>query len=196
MMQSTDRDEVPRREAALQKAMLAFWRDSVAATSYPELVDATGLSRKALYGYWPDKDALVLDALTLYDTSVLAPMRDALLPPSVQTLRAFWEGFENAIHSPGWNGCLLLRSASNELRNDTVTRQHLLRHMDCLRDRISDCIAAGQATSDIDKSIKPTAAANHVVGLLAWLSLVGGLEGFAQRASHILAEAKTASGIN
>src|SRR3974390_3412078 len=53
-------------DAALGKAMDAFWKDGFAATSLDDLSAATGLNRPSLYGAFGDKRALYLQAYRQY----------------------------------------------------------------------------------------------------------------------------------
>jgi len=59
----------PRRfneDAALEAAMLTFWRQGYRQTSLDDLVAATGASRASLYQLFGDKRALYIKSLDLY----------------------------------------------------------------------------------------------------------------------------------
>ena len=43
---------------ALDGAMKVFWQNGFIATSYPELMEATGLNKSSLYNAFGDKQAL------------------------------------------------------------------------------------------------------------------------------------------
>ena len=54
------------RDAALQKAMLAFWRYGYETTSVTELTAAMGITAPSLYTAFGDKKRLFLEAMRLY----------------------------------------------------------------------------------------------------------------------------------
>ena len=54
------------RDAALQKAMLAFWRHGYETTSVSELTHAMGITAPSLYAAFGDKQRLFLEAMRLY----------------------------------------------------------------------------------------------------------------------------------
>ena len=57
-------------DAALEKAMVLFWRRGFVAVSMSDLVAATGASRYGLYDEFGDKRALFFKALDLYERLV------------------------------------------------------------------------------------------------------------------------------
>jgi AcrR family transcriptional regulator len=54
------------REAALEKAMLAFWRHGYEGTSLAELTAALGVTPPSVYAAFGDKKHLFLEAVDLY----------------------------------------------------------------------------------------------------------------------------------
>lgn len=54
------------RDAALQQAMLAFWRHGYETTSISELTQAMGITAPSLYAAFGDKQRLFLEAMRLY----------------------------------------------------------------------------------------------------------------------------------
>src|SRR6516165_10911793 len=72
-------------DAAIESAMDVFWSSRYYATSLPELLEATNLSRGSLYAAFGDKrgfflralDRYIADSLTRLDTE-LDPRKDAL----------------------------------------------------------------------------------------------------------------------
>ena len=58
------------REAALQAAMLVFWRKGFAATSMNDLCDAMGIRSPSLYAAFGSKEALYLEAMEHYVKTV------------------------------------------------------------------------------------------------------------------------------
>ncbi|QIK70303.1 TetR/AcrR family transcriptional regulator [Erysipelothrix sp. HDW6C] len=54
------------KEAALQQAMLLFWKKGFSRTSMQDLTEAMGLSRSSIYDSFENKEKLYADALELY----------------------------------------------------------------------------------------------------------------------------------
>ncbi|MGR3659590.1 MAG: TetR/AcrR family transcriptional regulator [Paracoccaceae bacterium] len=179
----------------LHKAMSLFWEKGVNMTSYPEIVEATGLSRKALYANWADKSALVRDAIALYRVDFLQPFLGILTPPGVQALGNFWNRFEVGIGSDGWSGCFLFRSASGELRHDPVIQETFRNFVAELRANLVACIRAGQQSGDIDAGVNPEMAALQAVSVLSMLSSFGGMSGDGAEARELLVAGRHACGL-
>jgi len=106
------------RENTLAAAVDLFWKQGIAETSYVDLVKVSGSSRKALYRTWPDKTALVHDALKFY----VAELREMMIAPfwgnGRDGIDGFLKTFLAGTRQVGWNGCFLMRSASGPLRED------------------------------------------------------------------------------
>lgn len=66
------------RGAALEAAMLAFWRNGFAATSMNDLCDAMGVRSPSLYAAFGSKEALYLEAVAHYVETFGPPVWDKL----------------------------------------------------------------------------------------------------------------------
>ncbi len=105
-------------DAALARAMDAFWKDGFAATSLDDLSAATGLNRPSLYGAFGDKRALYIQAYRRYREHVreafaplfaeAAPLRDKLRRILLTALDLYLSGEE------GPRGCFTVLSASSD----------------------------------------------------------------------------------
>jgi len=102
------------REAALDRAMTAFWSKGYAATSIEDLVAHMGIQRGSLYGTFGDKRTLFLTALDRYQSVVARELVEALDAPGsgIEAIRQFFhlrvEGSLNRRRPPG---CLVTNSA-------------------------------------------------------------------------------------
>lgn len=150
-----------RQQAALEQAMYQFWSRGVDDTSYNVLVEATGMSRKALYATWPEKELLVRQTMKLYRDTVLSSLTDVLANPSQDAVRAFWDVAEAAA-VPGWPGCYLLRSATGELRKDP--------EIVAMYDEFVQTIRKGIAESVRRRVNDPDVTATQAVALLNFLT--------------------------
>jgi len=101
-------------DAALEAAMIQFWRAGYAETSVDDLSRATGLNRSSLYSSFGDKDSLFLSCLERY-VARYGEKYDAALSRAVDqpvvAVRAFFEVALNRIADPGLpDGCLVVQS--------------------------------------------------------------------------------------
>src|SRR3981189_399808 len=80
------------RDAALEAAMLLFWRKGFAATSMNDLCDAMGVRSPSLYAAFGGKEELYLEAIAHYVQTIGPPVWDKLAEGA--TARA---GIENLL---------------------------------------------------------------------------------------------------
>src|SRR6202046_4729957 len=66
------------RGAALEAAMLVFWRKGFAAASMNDLCDAMGVRSPSLYAAFGSKEALYLEAIEHYVRTIGPPIWDRL----------------------------------------------------------------------------------------------------------------------
>jgi AcrR family transcriptional regulator len=183
------------RSEALQRAMRLFWERGAETSSYGEIVAATGLSRKALYATWPDKDALVREAMALYRETVLAPMLAPLEDGGRSGLERFWDGVEAGVRAPGWSGCFLFRSVGGAYRSDPVLARHFDEHVELLRRRIAGAVVQAKQGGQLAPGIDPDHASWHTVSVAALLSTYGALSGFSPAAAQLVAAGRAACGL-
>jgi len=73
-------------DAALQAAMLVFWKNGYEGASMNDLVDATGMNKPSLYAAFGDKEALFLKALARYGERVATAQSELLeSEPEIRT---------------------------------------------------------------------------------------------------------------
>ena len=124
-------------DAALDRAMAAFWEGGFSATSLDTLTTVTGLGRGSLYGAFGSKDELFRSALQRYSDRY-GERFDAALEKRrndpVSAVKAFFGVTLERIADPSVpSGCLLAQSAaeaptlspeSRELVRVLLARQH------------------------------------------------------------------------
>jgi TetR/AcrR family transcriptional repressor of nem operon len=101
------------REAALDRAMGAFWSKGYEATSIEDLVTRMGIQRGSLYGTFGDKRTLFLAALERYQRVVARELFDALEAPGsgLEAIRRFFRlRVEGALDRRRPPGCLVTNS--------------------------------------------------------------------------------------
>jgi AcrR family transcriptional regulator len=145
-------------DAALARAVDAFWDAGFAATSLDDLSAATGMNRPSLYGAFGDKQALYGKALDLYRARTREALADAL--SGGHPLRtALSEVYDRAIAiylsgDSGARGCFIISTAVAQAVTDPVTRAALadtLREIDdAFAARIARAQRGGELSADAD----------------------------------------------
>lgn len=147
------------RDAALQAAMLSFWRKGFAATSMNDLCEAMGIRSPSLYAAFGSKEALYLEAIQHYVRTV-GPMVWAKLS-AAPTAR---EGVEKMLLAatetlpefgaiPG--GCMAVLGAVSDEWPAAITdvvRQVRRDMLEMLRSRLQAAVTEGElpASTDIE----------------------------------------------
>lgn len=147
------------REAALEAAMLLFWRKGFAATSMHDLCDAMGIRSPSLYAAFGGKEALYLEAVQRY-VGVQGPKVWGKLAEGA-TARASIEGLLTAgteilpksRATPA--GCMALLAAVGDEWPAAVARvmkKLRVEMLGNLRTRLEAAVATGElpASADVD----------------------------------------------
>ena len=100
------------RSAAMNKALVLFWRKGYQASSLSDLLEAMEISRSSFYATFADKRALYVECLDLFGKRT----KDVLLKarethPPLDALRRFFEytATEQPNQRPEW-GCMLVNT--------------------------------------------------------------------------------------
>ncbi|NOZ32421.1 MAG: TetR/AcrR family transcriptional regulator [Alphaproteobacteria bacterium] len=176
-------------------AMELFWAEGAEVASYNDIVSATGLSRKALYQRWPDKDALIYETLQLYYGQLRKYALAPLSRGGYRGLVAFWDTFENAARRPAWRGCYLFRTASGPMRSRQFVGAMLERYADEFYADMAAQIAKGQADGEIAAAINPESAALLAFALAGMISVIGASAGYTDRVAVHFEAARASCGV-
>lgn len=147
------------RDAALEAAMLLFWRKGFATTSMNELCDAMGVRSPSLYAAFGSKEALYLEAMEHYVQTVGPPVWDRLLDATTarasveNVLLAGIETLPESLMTPA--GCMaMLAAISDEWPAAIIgiARKVRLEVLGRLRARLETGVRDGElpASTDID----------------------------------------------
>jgi AcrR family transcriptional regulator len=145
-------------DAALGRAVDAFWDAGFAATSLDDLTLATGMNRPSLYGAFGDKQALYQKAFDLYRARTREALGKALSgnDPLRVALRNVY-GTAISIYLSGDNGqrgCFIIGTAVAQAVTDPETRAALadsLREIDgAFAARIARAQRSGELSGDAD----------------------------------------------
>ncbi len=182
--------------SVLHEVVRLFSQRGVENTSYRAIVKATGLSRKALYRTWPNKQTLIVEALAFYRKNELAPLMSALDKGGKSGLSDFWQKNETAFRKPGWRGCLLFRTAAAP-QGSTVAIDNLFNdYIEELHDRISRAVAEGQRAGEISAVINADAAGWQCVSILSLISSLGARKGHTRLVDDLVATARRSCGLS
>jgi AcrR family transcriptional regulator len=145
-------------DAALGRAVDAFWDAGFAATSLDDLTLATGMNRPSLYGAFGDKQALYQKAFDLYRARTREALGKALSgnDPLRVALRNVYDTAISVYLSgdSGQRGCFIIATAVAQAVTDPGTRAALadtLREIDdAFAARISRAQRSGELSRDAD----------------------------------------------
>ncbi len=123
-------------DKAREDAMNVFWEQDYQGASLPDLLDGLGLSRGSLYKAFGSKRALFLEALALYDRTVLQPGIELLIDKSKgsggKRIAVFFEMALRSVEGGDRRGCLLCNAAVSATRNDGEVQEVVLRMLNDL----------------------------------------------------------------
>jgi AcrR family transcriptional regulator len=147
------------RDAALEAAMLLFWRKGFAATSMNELCEAMGINSPSLYAAFGSKESLYLEAVEYY-VQIQGPSiwdrlaEGATARAGIENLLIAWtENLPKSRATPA--GCMaLLGAVSDEWPTPVarVVKKVRLEMLGLLHARLKKAVANGELppSTDID----------------------------------------------
>jgi AcrR family transcriptional regulator len=139
------------RDAALEAAMLLFWRKGFAMTSMHDLCGAMGILSPSLYAAFGSKEGLYLEALDHYVRTVGPPVWDRLAEGATaragveSLLLAATESLPKSRATPA--GCMAALAAVGDEWPPaiaTVVRKVRLKMLSNLRSRLEAAVAEGE----------------------------------------------------
>ena len=123
-------------ETACEAAMNVFWDTGYKGTSLPDLLEAVNLSRGSLYKAFGSKKAVFLEAMSLYDKSVLQPGIAVLAENEGESgrdrIEMFFQASLTAVERGDRRGCLLCNAAVGAATADTEIGEIVCRMFDDL----------------------------------------------------------------
>ncbi len=191
----TSARETSAREHMLAAAVKLFWARGAETASYNDIVAATGMSRKALYSYWPDKDALIGETLDVYYRQLMDFVDVQMAPGGAKALKAFWDAIESGARTKNWQGCYLSRTACGPLRATPKIATLYQDYFDHVTKLIARAVAEGQAGGDIDGQIDPDIAGMQSFALLGAISALGAQSGYTGRVGALFKAGRASCGI-
>jgi AcrR family transcriptional regulator len=145
------------RDVALREAMLVFWRKGFMATSMSDLCDAMGIRAPSLYAAFGSKEALYLEVVERYTTTIGPSVWGRLTEGA--TARAGIKSLllaaveilpESAVKPAGCMAALAAISEDCPGEIPDVVRKIRLDCLELLRSRLNDAVTAGELPSSTD----------------------------------------------
>lgn len=160
------------REAALEQAMLLFWRHGYEATSVNELTKAMEISPPSLYAAFGDKKQLFLEAVRRY---VSGPVRSETIIEEAPTAREAAAGLlrASAIGFTGEStpaGCLLASSALSCSPAAADVQKALAEIRLNIEKRLRSKIAGDRSMRKLKPKVDPDARAGHIMAVIQGMS--------------------------
>ncbi len=162
-------------DAALGKAMEAFWARGYEATSTQNLVDCMGINRGSLYGTFGSKRELFLKALKRYDHQHREGWLGVLAKepsPRAAIIGAFNGVVESVLKRGARNGCLLVNTSLELSPHDPEIADLVADSFKAVEDFFRSRIAAGQAAGEIPEDLPPRETAQGLLSLFIGLRVL------------------------
>ena len=147
------------REAALQAAMIVFWRKGFASTSMNDLCEAMGIRSPSLYAAFGSKEALYLEAIDHYVRTIGPTVWDKLAAATARAgveklLLTATETLPESGEIPG--GCMAVLGAVGDewpAAIADVVKQVRLDMLGNLQSRLQMAVTEGElpVTTDIER---------------------------------------------
>lgn len=155
------------RDTALQNAMKLFWRRGYHATSLPDLLAATGLSRSSFYATFTDKRSLYAECLSLFGQRTREILRRGRDPQ--QPLAALTAFFRRTLadvprQRVDW-GCMMVNTVLELADSDDGLRQLAVDLLARMEADFQDIFAEALALGHVDSQFTPAQRAAHVMTL-------------------------------
>lgn len=124
-------DDAAAREAVLRAADSVFYAQGVAGTGMAEIRDASGVSLRRLYGFYPSKRELVAAWLTARHETWMAWFTGTVARRTAEgrpPVDAVFDALAEWASSPGFRGCAFLNTAAETAEIDDVHRHIIAAH--------------------------------------------------------------------
>ena len=162
-------------DAALDRALSAFWAKGYAGTSLDDLCVATGLNRSSLYGAFGDKRSIYLQALDRYERNGVAHIA-ALLAQG--PIRNAFEKFldrliDDIVAGPGRRGCFIGNCAAELERRDRRTAARVGKSLESIELTFREALAAAKLRNELSNEVDANSLATYLTAAVQGLRLVG-----------------------
>ncbi len=165
-------------EAALDAAMLTFWRHGYDRTTLQDLTAEMGINRPSLYGAFGDKSRLFISCLNHYTESIVAQNEAKLFESTVwtQAIDVYlnsWVADFTAPEFPG--GCLLASHLGEDSSLDSEILAQIQSHASATENTLCKRLKLAVAERQLDQDTHTASLARTILCFLAGLSAMARL---------------------
>lgn len=163
-------------DAALERAMQAFWAKGFEATSLDDLCQATGLGRSSLYAAFGDKQTLYLNALARYEDAAVARINASLAgsaSPREGIAKFVERAIDDIVAGPGRRGCFIGNCTAELARQDPLVAKRVRQSIERVQGTFRDALLQAKGAGEIDKNADVDALAAFIMSGIQGLRLVG-----------------------
>jgi len=160
------------RNAALDAALMAFWRDGYQGNSVKALSERLGITRSSFYNAFESQEAVFLEALERYlerspDRALArVPQEGSICALITETFKSVCQ---NLALDTGAKGCLAVNSVGALCNVDAALGPKVAAHMIARLQRIETllrlAVAQGELPGDIDIAVTALSLKTFLVGL-------------------------------
>jgi TetR/AcrR family transcriptional repressor of nem operon len=162
-------------EAALTRAMEAFWSHGYEATSTQDLLGRMGLNRGSLYDTFGSKRRLFLEALRHYQASYQGPKVAAAARGRTprETIAVLFDGLVSEALDDGERcGCLLVNTALELAPHDEEIADIVAEGLRDIETFFRDTIEHGRESGDIPEGVDAVEVSRALLGLMIGLRVL------------------------
>ena len=158
--------------AMIETALDLFWRQGLAATSMPDLAQATGIQRGSLYNAYGDKETIFLRSFDLYAERFLQAAQSSLQADDAETalLGFFNAAIDNMTAGAPSRGCLTTKTAGDGSLDSPCIRDRLRAFLDALIGIVEAALDRPEIRPQL--GIAPAAAARVIVTFTRGLAVM------------------------
>lgn len=160
-----DHEKIALENQILERAMHVFWEYGYDGTNYNQLVAATGLSRKAIYKRWHDKQTLYTKCMSLYSRHMSQVMLYDVTDKNGSGLPALHQLFKrirtNLLDDSSYKGCLIIKSMQH-LNEDQEVSKLALGYLGLIKGGLYNSLDIAKRTGQIAQDTNE----QHVVEFL------------------------------
>jgi TetR/AcrR family transcriptional repressor of nem operon len=163
-------------DAALERAMEAFWSKGYEATSLDELCRVTGLSRSSLYATFGSKHDLLLRSIDRYVERRNPRIAAALgrpLPIRAAVAGLLEEFIDQIVSGSGRRGCFLGNCAAELARHDRAAQARVRQGLARTEATFRAALAAAKQRGELAPAADVDALARFLTAAFQGLRLVG-----------------------
>jgi AcrR family transcriptional regulator len=162
------------REAALDTAMMLFWRQGYEGTSLSDLTTGMGIRPASLYAAFGSKEALFMEALERYRSGVGSGLPRIVnnAPSAREAVRMLLEGTAATVTRRAQpRGCMIVLSALHGFAEPTNLDLELQRCRAADQHAILERLRRGAAEGELPKKCDPGAMAAFYMAILQGMSV-------------------------